>query len=191
MALRETYHNDASSSSTRTIKISNFPSELSVGGWFATLQDVNLAARLPGRVDADWVVVGGGWFGINAARRIAELRRQDSVVLIDAVEIGNNAAGRCAGYAIDLAHNPRNANFAEDEKGNIEERNINLEGIAYLRDAVERYAIKCDWSPEGKTHSAVTARGEACLATFAQTLDRIGAEYEWYHAGQMREMVGS
>ena len=137
MALRETYHNDASSSSTRTIKISNFPSELSVGGWFATLRDVNLAARLSGRVDADWVVVGGGWFGINAARRIAELRRQDSVVLIDAVEIGNNAAGRCAGYAIDLAHNPRNANFAEDEKGNIEERNIKIGA----RDRIDHFRL--------------------------------------------------
>lgn len=191
MAPGETNPQVASSLSTRTVKISNLPSELTVSGWFANLRDVNVAAPLSGRVEADWVVVGGGWFGTNAARRIAELRRQDSVLLVDAVEIGNNAGGRCAGYAIDLAHNPRNANFVEDEKGNIEERDINLEGIAYLRDAVERYGIKCDWSPEGKTHSAVTARGEACLRTFALALDRIGAEYQWYNADRMREMVGS
>jgi glycine/D-amino acid oxidase-like deaminating enzyme len=110
---------------------------------------------------------------------------------VEAVAIGNNAGGRCAGYAIDLAHNPRNANFAEDQKGNIEERDLNVEGIAYLRDGVERYGINCDWSPEGKTHSAVTVRGEACLATFAQALDRIGAKYEWYDAAQMKKMVGS
>lgn len=178
-------------SPSRTVKIDKLPSELTDSGWFATLNAVRAAPPLVGRVDADWVVIGGGWFGVNAARRIAELRRQDAVILVDAGVIGNNAAGRCAGYAIDLAHNPRNANFAEDEKGNIEERDINLEGIAYLRDAVERYDIKCDWSPEGKTHSAVTARGEACLTTFAQALDRIGADYEWYDAGRMREMVGT
>jgi glycine/D-amino acid oxidase-like deaminating enzyme len=191
MALNESNHFRASNSSTKAVKVGRLPSELTDSGWFVTLPEVHLAAPLTGRVEADWVVVGGGWFGANAARRIAELRRQDSVVLVDAGAIGNNAGGRCAGYAIDLAHNPRNANFAEDEKGNIEERDINLEGIAYLRDGVERYGIDCDWSPEGKTHSAVTPRGEECLATFAKALDRIGAEYKWCDTALMREMVGS
>lgn len=191
MALHESNHTHALNSPTRTVKVGRLPSELTDSGWFASLSNVQPSPPLSRRVEADWVVVGGGWFGVNAARRIAELRQQDSVVLVDAGAIGNSAAGRCAGYAIDLAHNPRNANFAEDEKGNIEERYINLEGIAYLRDGVEKYGINCDWSPEGKTHSAVTPRGEECLVTFAKALDRIGAEYQWYDAAQMREMVGS
>jgi len=191
MALTRSDRLDASPSRSATVRIGKFPSELTVSGWFATLSDVRLAAPLSGRVEADWVVVGGGWFGVNAARRLAELRRQDKVVLVDAGSIGNNAGGRCAGYAIDLAHNPRKPDFVEDEKGNIEERDLNVEGIAYLRDGVERYAIQCDWSDEGKTHSAVTPRGEACLLTFAQALDRIGEKYEWYDAAQMKEMVGS
>lgn len=172
-------------------KITSFPKELTNSGWFAMLGKVTPFPKLNRKIEADWVVVGGGWFGVHAARRLAELRPQDSIVLIDAGVIGNNAAGRCAGYAIDLAHNPRNPNFALDEKGNIEERDINLEGVAYLRDGVERHGIQCDWSPEGKTHSAVTPRGEACLKTFAQALDRIGEKYSWYSATQMKEMVGS
>ncbi len=172
-------------------KIKNLPHELTDSGWFAMLGPVQAHQALKGRVEADWVVVGGGWFGVHAARRMAELRPDDSVVLVDAGVIGNSAAGRCAGYAIDLAHNPRNPNFALDEKGNIEERDINLEGVAYLRDGVERYGIQCDWSPEGKTHSAVTPRGEACLKTFASALDRIGEKYAWYSAAEMKDMVGS
>lgn len=175
----------------RTVKVTNLPAEMTRSGWFAQLGDVTPAAPLAGRVEADWVVVGGGWFGANAARRIAELRPDDSVVLVDAGAIGNSAGGRSAGYAIDLAHNPRNPNFAEDEKGNIEERDINREGIAFLREGVEKYGIDCAWSPEGKTHSAVTPGGEACLRTFAKALDRIGEKYEWYDATQMKEMVGS
>ena len=126
----------ASASQSRTVKVRLFPNEVTDSGWFATLGDVKLAPSLSARVEADWVVDGGGWFGANAARRLAELRPQDSVVLVDAGAIGNNAAGRCAGFAIDLAHNPRNPNFAEDEKGNIEEQEINVEGIDFLRDEV-------------------------------------------------------
>ena len=176
---------------SRTVRVTNFPAEVTKSGWFASLGDVTPAAPLSGRVEADWVVVGSGWFGANAARRIAELRRDDKVVLVDAGMIGNSAGGRSAGYAIDLAHNPRNPNFAEDEKGNIEERDINREGIAFLREGVERYGIECAWSPEGKTHSAVTPGGEACLKTFAKALDRIGEKYEWYDRARMKEMVGS
>ncbi|MCB1379623.1 MAG: FAD-binding oxidoreductase [Alphaproteobacteria bacterium] len=181
----------ASASQSRTVKVRLFPNEVTDSGWFATLGDVKLAPSLSARVEADWVVVGGGWFGANAARRLAELRPQDSVVLVDAGAIGNNAAGRCAGFAIDLAHNPRNPNFAEDEKGNIEEQEINVEGIDFLRDAVQKFNIQCDWSEEGKTHSAVTQRGEECLVSFAKALDRIGKKYAWYNAAQMKEMVGS
>ena len=181
----------ASQSIKKTVSITNLPAEVTRSGWFEALGAVTPAPALSGRVEADWVVVGGGWFGANAARRIAELRRDDSVVLVDAGMIGNSAGGRSAGYAIDLAHNPRNPNFAEDEKGNIEERDINREGIAYLREGVEKYGIACDWSPEGKTHSAVTPGGEACLRTFAKALDRIGEPYEWYDAARMKEMVGS
>ena len=173
------------------MKIRNFPKEVSQSGWFEMLGGVTPTPPLSGRIEVDWVIVGGGWFGTNAARRIAELRPDDSIVLVDAGEIGNNAGGRCAGYAIDLAHNPRNPNFAEDGKGNIEERDLNLEGIAYLKDGVERHGIDCDWSAEGKTHAAVTPRGETCLKTFAAALDRIGEKYEWYDAAQMQEVVGS
>jgi glycine/D-amino acid oxidase-like deaminating enzyme len=175
----------------RTVRITNLPAEVTRSGWFETLGAVSPASSLSGHVEADWVVVGSGWFGANAARRIAELRRDDKVVLVDAGTIGNSAGGRSAGYAIDLAHNPRNPNFAEDEKGNIEERDLNCEGIAFLREGVEKYGIQCNWSPEGKTHSAVTPGGEACLKTFAKALDRIGEKYQWYDAAQMKEMVGS
>lgn len=175
----------------RRRKIAKLPKELTDSGWFSMLGPVEAHPALRGRVEVDWAVVGGGWFGMHAARRMAELRPQDSIVLLDAGMIGNNAGGRCAGYAIDLAHNPRNPNFAEDEQGNIDERDINLEGVEYLRDGVERHGIQADWSPEGKTHAAASANGEACLQGFAKALDRIGERYSWYSAGEMKELTGS
>jgi glycine/D-amino acid oxidase-like deaminating enzyme len=167
------------------------PREKTDSGWFATLQDVPPARELSGEVSCDWLVVGGGWMGLHAARRLAELRPDDSIALIDAGRIGNGAAGRCAGFAIDLAHNPRKKNFVEDLEGNRQEAQINREGIAYMRDAVERFAIDCDWSAEGKIHGAASPRGEECLRTFALALDRIGEPYEWYDAAAMQAVVGT
>lgn len=172
-------------------KISVLPKESSDSGWFATLSEVSEAKTLAGNVDTDWVVIGGGWFGTSAARRLAELNPNDSVTLVDAGRIGNNAAGRSAGFAIDLAHNPRSKNFADNEQGNINKSFVNRAGIDYLREAVETHNISCDWSPQGKIHSAATLRGEKCLRTFAEALSRIGEEYHWYNAEEMREITGS
>ncbi|OXY83197.1 NAD(P)/FAD-dependent oxidoreductase [Oceanimonas doudoroffii] len=173
------------------MKVNVTPKEISDGGWFATLNKVPEPRVLNTDIETEWLVIGGGWVGISAARRLAELNHEDRVVLVDAGRIGNNAAGRCAGFAIDLAHNPRAKNFADNEKGNIEESLVNREGIRYLTDAVEEYNIECDWSPEGKIHSAATSHGEACLKSFANALDRIGESYEWYNAAKMQEITGS
>lgn len=173
------------------IKIKVLPNEISESGWFGAINDKPEPNVLEKDISAEWVVVGGGWCGISAARRLAELNPEDRVVLIDAGLIGNNAAGRCAGFAIDLAHNPRAKNFADNEKGNKEESFVNREGIKYLTESVEKYDIQCQWSPEGKIHSAATVQGEQCLRSFANALDRIGEEYSWYNQEVMQEITGS
>ena len=173
------------------VKIDPIHHEPTDSGWFASLDRIEPATPPTVDVDCDWLVVGGGWMGLHAARRLAELDPQASVVLVDAGRIGNNAAGRCAGFAIDLAHNPRKKNFAEDVETNREECHINLEGIAYIREAVEESGVDCDWSPEGKYHAAASANGEACLASFAAALDRLNKDYRWVDASEIRDLTGS
>ena len=176
---------------TRVTNVRVLPRESSDSGWFATLPHVPPARVLSDEVNCDWLVIGGGWMGLHTARRLAELRPDDSIALIDAGRIGNGAAGRCAGFAIDLAHNPRNKNFAEDTEGNRREAGVNREGIAYIRDAVERFAIDCDWSAEGQIHGAASPRGESCLSSLAVALDRIDEPYEWYDSRAMRAVAGT
>lgn len=173
------------------MKIDPVQCEPTDSGWYATLGKIESAKVLEREIDCDWLVVGGGWMGLHATRRLAELDPQASIVLVDAGRIGNNAAGRCAGYAIDLAHNPRNKNFAEDIKGNSEENHINLEGIAYMRQAVEELGVECDWSPEGKYHAAATKHGEVCLDGFADALSRLKQSYQWVDADEICSITGS
>jgi glycine/D-amino acid oxidase-like deaminating enzyme len=129
--------------------------------------------------------------GLHAARRYAELRPDATVMLVDAGRIGNNASGRCMGFAIDLAHNPRKRGFVEDIKGNREELTTNLEGNAYLRSAVEELGVDCDWDPQGKYHSAATDHGIADLVAFSKALDRIGQTYRWVERDEIQALTGS
>ncbi|MEI9431713.1 NAD(P)/FAD-dependent oxidoreductase [Mesorhizobium sp. Cs1299R1N3] len=136
-------------------------------------------------------MIGGGWMGLHAARRYAELNPDSSVVLVDAGRIGDNASGRCMGFVIDLAHNPRKQDFVEDIRGNKEELFVNLDGIAYIRSAVEEQGVDCDWDPQGKYHSAATPHGVEDLKRFSEALDKLGQNYSWVEREEIRSITGS
>lgn len=160
-------------------------------GWYLTSgPDLPLVPQR-GETRCDVLVIGAGWMGVHAARRCGELAPDQSVVLVDAGRIGNNASGRCMGFAIDLAHNPRKQDFVEDIQGNRDELTTNLDGNAYLRSAVEELGVDCDWDPQGKYHSAATEHGVADLVAFSKALDAMGQRYTWVGRDEMREMTGS
>lgn len=180
-------------SSTLTPRLVVTPphAEPTPSGWYLTSGPELPLVALKADVDCECLVVGGGWMGLHAARRYAELRPDASVILVDAGRIGDNASGRCMGFAIDLAHNPRKKDFVEDVRGNREELFVNLDGIAYLRSAVEELGVECDWDPQGKHHCAATPRGVAALLSLSRALDKLGQSYRWVERDEIRAVTGS
>lgn len=173
------------------MKIEPVHMEPTDSGWFAALENRPASNRLEGEIDCDYLVVGGGWMGLHCAWRLAELAPQAKIVLVDAGRIGNNAAGRCAGFAIDLVHNPRAAHFTENIQADADEQFTNLEGIAYMRKAVEELGVDCDWDSSGKFHAAATSRGETCLEDFADALRHIEKEHRWVKQDEIQAITGS
>jgi glycine/D-amino acid oxidase-like deaminating enzyme len=165
--------------------------EPTVSGWYATSGPELLPVVQAGDVACDCLVIGAGWMGLHAARRFAELNPNASVVLVDAGRIGNNASGRCMGFVIDLAHNPRKRDFVEDVQGNKEELRVNLDGIAYMRSGAEESGVDCDWDPQGKYHSAATEHGARDLRHFSNALDRLGQRYRWVEKEEIQTITGS
>lgn len=159
-------------------------------GWYLASGPQLPLNPLKGDVNCECLVIGAGWMGLHAARRYAELNPNAQVVLVDAGRIGNNASGRCMGFAIDLAHNPRKRDFVEDVKGNREEYLVNLEGNDYLKSAVDM-GVDCDWDPQGKYHSAATDAGVNDLIHFSKALDKMGQKYSWVERPEIQKLTGS
>lgn len=188
---RGTTVSDSSSPFVRHLAVEPPAPEPTPSGWYLTSGPELPLVPLEADVDCECLVIGGGWMGIHAARRYAELRPDASVILVDAGRIGDNASGRCMGFAIDLAHNPRKRDFVEDVHGNRAELFVNLDGIAYLRSAVEELGVECDWDPQGKYHSAATPHGVAALVNLARAFDALGQTYRWVDRDEIRPITGS
>ena len=138
-------------------RVSILPSYDNQNGWLEILAPQPEPTVLTADVEADFVVIGAGYGGLAAARRLAELNPDRSIVLLEADRLGNNAAGRCSGFIIDHAHNIRAKGFADDTANAKRGIALHRAGLDWLDEIVHREGIECDWRREGKVHAAASA----------------------------------
>lgn len=173
------------------MKVNLIPKMDNNNGWLQLLPPLPVPRRAQGEIKADYAIIGAGFTGLAAARRLAELRPDASIALLDAGRVGNNAAGRCSGFAIDQAHNIRAKNFSDGLEAERQQITINRIGQDFLRDAVQASDISCEWDEGGKIHAAATARGQEKLKAYAGHLDLLGAPYRWIKHTEMKRITGS
>ena len=83
----------------------NLPKNPGPASWNRLLPPPAAAKRLEEAVSADWLIIGGGFAGLSAARRLAQIAGgKDRIVLLEAGRIGEGPAGRNSGFMIDLPH---------------------------------------------------------------------------------------
>jgi glycine/D-amino acid oxidase-like deaminating enzyme len=170
--------------------ISFLPSNDAANGWNRILPPRSPLPPLQGRKRADWVVVGAGFAGLAAARRLAENRPDESIALLEAHEVAENASGRNSGFAIDVPHRTMGSlGEIEDSQRYIR---LSRAAIAYLQKHVAHHSIDCDWAQRGKYHAAVSARGsQEILEPFAKELETLGEPLRWLDADKLRRELGS
>jgi len=158
------------------MRVYDLPKQDHTNGWSRILPRREAHKPLQADARADWVVVGAGFAGLAAARRLAENCPDEHIILLEAGEVGENASGRNSGFGVDLPHVVGSAQ--DDLAGAHAHLRLSRTALQYLEQIVEKHRIACDWSRAGKYHAAVTARGEAeMLAPFIDMLKTLGEPY--------------
>lgn len=173
--------------------VKRLPVDTGVSGWEAISQRRFPAQALDQNITADWLIVGAGFAGLSAARRLQQIRPQDKIVVLDAREIAKGPAGRNSGFMIDVPHNLSSGEYSvDDEAATKAEIRQNRLAIGFAADAASEYGMsKFIFDPSGKMNAAATDRGLALNSNYAKSLAGIGEAHTLLDAAQMRELVGS
>jgi glycine/D-amino acid oxidase-like deaminating enzyme len=171
-------------------KIRVLPADDTTNGWSRIMPPREPKPALAGDQRADWLVVGAGYAGLAAARRLAENRPGDEIVLLEAQQVGEGASGRNSGFAIDLPHNV--SNTLEELQASRRFMDLGRAAIDYLKDGVKAGGFDCDWARRGKYHSAVSPRGtKTVLEPLVKELEALDEPYRWLDRDALAAEIGT
>lgn len=167
------------------------PVRLGPAAWNAILGPQVSLPRIEGDSTADFVIIGGGFAGLSAARRLTELQPGARITVLEAGRLAEGGTGRNSGFMIDLPHEVQSDNYSGDgdDRAMI---GLNRHAIAYARDAVEEYGIDRNFfDPAGKINGAASAAADEHNRSYASHLTKLGEPSELLGERAMREVTGS
>lgn len=159
--------------------------------WYcASANELHPREPLQGDTRCDVCIIGGGFTGVSAALRLAELGYQ--VVLLEAQRIGWGASGRNGGQA---GGDPRHdVDELEDILGADLARkhwDLHYSGLDYLRGLIEQHRIDCDWQA-GIIHTGYNRKERDWTCNYVDKLQReYDADFiEFIDSDRIHERVG-
>lgn len=159
--------------------------------WSAILPGQPAPLSLSGDQSVDVAIIGGGFAGLAAARRLRQLDPTLKVAVLEASRLAEGASGRNSGFMIDLPHELTSDDYAGhgDDHGMIA---LNRRAIAFAKGAVQEYGIDSTFfDPAGKVNGAASETADALNRSYADHLTSLGEPNERLDAQGMYALTGS
>ena len=152
---------------------SALPDDRSPSGWACMLPERLPKAALTHNISADIIIVGAGFAGLAAACRLHQIDKTLRIVLLEALAVGDGAAGRNSGFLIDLPHDVSSESYGSDsDEKSRNEIYANRTAIALARAMAEEHGWGREiFDPCGKYSIALSDDGDAHLKAYSGQLD--------------------
>lgn len=174
------------------INVTRLPKDPGPAAWNCILPAAPDPRPLEQNVTADWLVIGGGFAGLAAARRLSQLCKGDKIVLLDACRIAEGPAGRNSGFMIDLPHDLSSEDYGGALEADRTQIRLNRTAIAFAAEAAKDFGMSSEaFQVVGKVNAAASEKGLEHTRHYGAHLAKLGEEHRFLDAAEMRALSGS
>jgi glycine/D-amino acid oxidase-like deaminating enzyme len=135
--------------------------------WIKNLNSRKNINILTKDLDCEWLIIGAGYTGLSAARKLAEIYSNKTIILIDAQLAGEGASSRNSGYLVDTTLND---GFTSDRdlENYKKKTDIYKLGIEAVKKFIEEYQVDCDFNECGKYYASSKIDDQKILENFSK-----------------------
>jgi len=158
-------------------------------GWNAMLPPRAARPALEGVQETKYAIVGAGFTGLAAARRLAELDPAAGIVLLEGSTVGEGSSARNSGFA-----NPRDSKIGLSltEMDRAEKLNgFAAEGFDYLLATMRAGGFSCDLERTGRITGAATEAGVAKVRSMAEGARAHALQHQFLEGAALQARLGT
>ena len=158
--------------------------------WVNDLSPRNNIVTLSSDIDCEWLIVGAGYTGLSAARKLGQLYPNQKILLVDAQLAGEGASSRNSGYLVDTTLN--DGFTSNKELDNYKKKaDIYKLGIDVIKKFIKEYQVDCDWNECGKYFASSKQEDRKILENFSYTLSKLGFEHNLLSNKELKKRLGT
>jgi len=158
--------------------------------WINDLNPRENIKVLKDKKECDWLIIGAGYTGLSAARKLAELNKDHKIILVDSQLAGEGASGRNSGYLVDTTLNDGFTSNKEIENYKIKTNIYNL-GIEAVKKFIKQHQVDCDWNATGKYYASSKIKDKKVLLNFSKLLTRLGFDHNLLERDDLIKRLGT
>ena len=117
--------------------------------WIHDLIPRTKIKTLQSNQDCEWLIIGAGYTGLSAARKLGQILPNQKIILVDAQLAGEGASSRNSGYLVETTLNDGFTSNKELESYKKKADIYDL-GINAVKKFINEYQVDCDWNECGK-----------------------------------------
>jgi len=158
--------------------------------WINDLSSRTNVKSLDKNFDCEWLIIGAGYTGLSAARKLGQLYSNQRIILVDAQLAGEGASSRNSGYLVETTLNDGFTSNKELENYK-KKADIYELGIEVVKKFIKEYQVDCDWNECGKYFASSRLEDKKILINFSETLSKLGYGNNIVDREELKKKLGT
>tara|TARA_B100001057_G_scaffold345325_1_gene346403 strand:- start:421 stop:1725 length:1305 start_codon:yes stop_codon:yes gene_type:complete len=158
--------------------------------WISDLSPRINIKMLSSHLKCEWLIVGAGYTGLSAARKLGQLYPNQKILLVDAQLAGEGASSRNSGYLVDTTLNDGFTSNKELENYK-KKTDIYKLGIDVVKKFIKEYQVDCDWNECGKYFASSKSEDKFILENFSEILTKLGFDHNLLSKEELTKKLGT